>query len=462
MDLFAPSLSQSDEEEALAGLLPLSQSDDAAGVVLFQEGGAASPEAADVLCDGAPLQTAAPLVLVQEEGVGSPEAADALCLPPESPDESLLTLPGLEDEGRPQVAKQRVPVWEDEAVALARAWDGRQLRVGDTVMHGGGLHRKTWTAQGALRLAFQAVGATDTHANRGTSHRLQSMAATVQAEQVSELLGSLSRRCVPWLVCPRSWDSSPNKMEFGRLSEVLAPVARYAYKPDEDTRRALLTHSQLCKLGLKRKAGILEVCAQEAQFLWQELANYSSPGLPPGTMCLRREKLLVLPQILQDTTAGTYYAAVDQAVPGACLEDLFLAAQSSGAKIAILFQGDLAPSNTRCMLAFANKACAFNALAEGRGSAERVLVVQGVCASHIITRGIVQIFKYEQLIPRLFKLGFCLRFPPRYNAVVKCLARLVEEDLGRGGFFRQAEAPPCCRAHATLMLSLTLLRPFAP
>ena len=124
-----------------------------------------------------------------------------------------------------------------------------------------------------------------------------------------------------------------------------------------------------------------------------------------------------------------------------------------------MLTGDLSSGNVRCFDGFKARARAFNAEAEATGCTGRVLCITGLCSSHIITRGVVAAFRHDKLIPRLFHLTWCLRFPARWRRYMHVVRKTIEADLSRGGFFPGVDPPAANRRRTECVLRLTLLRP---
>ena len=108
----------------------------------------------------------------------------------------------------------------------------------------------------------------------------------------------------------KAWDSTPTTVEFGTLSDVLSPVARYRYTPDDGASWQVLNFNELCKLGYRRKRGILELLACRFALVWSE-----PEGLGGDIPIRRVENLIVKPRFIEDTTASTYFSALDSANP---------------------------------------------------------------------------------------------------------------------------------------------------
>ena len=89
----------------------------------------------------------------------------------------------------------------------------------------------------------------------------------------------------------------------------------------------------------------------------------------------------------------------------------------------------------------------------------KILLLDLVCGAHIITRIIIHVFGYDQIIPRCFAISFLFRFGPRYNRCLQALLHIVEYDLLNGGYVSGARDDTGHTGHNASMFSLILLRP---
>ena len=122
-------------------------------------------------------------------------------------------------------------------------------------------HPNAWQAGPTVMLAFSQLGQAIAGHSATTRRGLDAMAMTVaaaqaqQAQCLRELLRTSHARGVRWIVALRSWDSTPVAMNFGDLTETLAPCSRYW---DRDTKRTI-PYSDLIGIVLPRKSGIFEL-----------------------------------------------------------------------------------------------------------------------------------------------------------------------------------------------------------
>ena len=70
------------------------------------------------------------------------------------------------------------------------------------------------------------------------------------------------------LLCLRGWDGTPANVEFGKLSAVLCPHAKYYFKANRASKWEVLPYSDYLKLGRAMKHGILELFAQTCELVW--------------------------------------------------------------------------------------------------------------------------------------------------------------------------------------------------
>ena len=138
-----------------------------------------------------------------------------------------------------ELAMQEPHSQSDGKDALAR----KQLRVGDRVgserVH---QHPNAWQAGPTVMLAFSQLGQVIAGHSATTRRDLDAMAMTVaaaqahQAQCLRELLRTGHSRGARWIVALRSWDNTPVTMNFGDLTETLAPCAR---SWDRDTKQTI-------------------------------------------------------------------------------------------------------------------------------------------------------------------------------------------------------------------------------
>ncbi len=147
--------------------------------------------------------------------------------------------------------EQREATAQSKWRSVARAWNRCRIRCGDRLPeHSQALrkrqrawrHPNSWTASGALRIAFASIGRTTQRATgqRDTRRELDAMAAVSfaflarQASLIERLHLQLARReqevAPRWLYVQRAWDCTPVKVSFGKLRSVLAPVSRYWWR----------------------------------------------------------------------------------------------------------------------------------------------------------------------------------------------------------------------------------------
>ena len=74
-----------------------------------------------------------------------------------------------------------------------------------------------------------------------------------------------------------------------------------------------------------------------------------------------------------------------------------------------------------------------------------------LCVGHIITRTVIAVFGYAQLMPRCYCVSFSMRFPPRFNRIVKVIRSRIERDLLGGGYVMASDVPEAGQSHGTLL-----------
>jgi hypothetical protein len=184
-----------------------------------------------------------------------------------------------------------------EFIGLAVVHDQRQLRCGSQItLPDAGTKACNWNLASTIRLACTQIGQSTTHATRETCHILEGLGAvacayhTHSSRLVSELVRTLPEKS-RFLGIIQGWDSSPRTFEFGSLSDILFPVAKYWHKDDNDRTWSLLNAADLQALGSMRRAqGVLELLAQDVTLIWNELASSQVAHAPQGMMLPRVER----------------------------------------------------------------------------------------------------------------------------------------------------------------------------
>ena len=210
--------------------------------------------------------------------------------------------------------------------ALGRVWDRGQLKAGhlvDDADVAASQHPNTWTPHGVIKTAFEATSARHGHSTRNTCHVLDTLYAVAFASKAllvqmvkgfMELLTSGEKQG-EWVLIMRAWDGTPTDVEFGELSHLLCPHARYHYRPDKTKRWQLLSYDEYLKLGRSAKRGSLELFAQTAHTAWNKRNS-------AGFTLQRYEVLPSMPVFLQNTKGSCMYRAVFDAWPGLSMEHL--------------------------------------------------------------------------------------------------------------------------------------------
>ena len=177
------------------------------------------------------------------------------------------------------------------AESVASAWDSQQLRTGDCVQIVAGKpgHPNAWLHSSTVKQAFESLGATRTHHSRDTAHELSAVGCVAHAAMMAQedVLTDFARSIksgvakLDWAIVQRCWDSTPRDIEFGRLTSLLCPVARY-FAPGPDGAWEVCTHTEAKARGLKCKRGVLELFAQTCDLVWDEPPP-SGEQAPPGS-----------------------------------------------------------------------------------------------------------------------------------------------------------------------------------
>ena len=175
-------------------------------------------------------------------------------------------------------------IFVTRAKALQDVWNSNQLGAGTQVdlcdeHDASNRHVSTWNPSGVQFEAFMSLNTTATKHTRRSLRELDAQALVsmshrhaVEQYYKSEFdsidVGSTSS---PWLRINRALDETPMDLAFGKLADLLMPLARYWVTESKglcanDVRHRLLTFDdyRLTKAARKNKRnGILEVCAQK-------------------------------------------------------------------------------------------------------------------------------------------------------------------------------------------------------
>ena len=164
------------------------------------------------------------------------------------------------------------------AVPLAKAWNERQLRIGDTVdlaevdnpaeVH---VHPNAYLPSSVLRMAYSSVGRsiddTGIGDRKASLTALEGVAGIISSAAARRFQADVSvmRRLGSPFVLARHYDWSPWNVAFGTLQAKIAPLARY-YRHDGQKWVAVPYSEMLrtCRRGSLDR-GVLELFAQTVE-----------------------------------------------------------------------------------------------------------------------------------------------------------------------------------------------------
>jgi len=353
----------------------------------------------------------------------------------------------------------------DEAVdhlALQSAWDRTRALAGDTTAPGAkqDKHANCWNAPAITRIAFENLGQAQTAAARSDTHNTE-----VAVEAVSWVAKACSRRYLhelaasppgPWLYIEKAWDATPVDVEFDEAGLPLLEASRYRWC-DEAGNWKLIPYEQARALKLRCRHGVVEMLAQSLKLVWPHEAHLVDARYPAGKLVDRVEEVIVPPVFLERATAANQFAALEDVFPDMNLETLFKMAKSTKF-ILLALPGDNAASNVRLKAHVVKLVGEFNA----SSTHGKILTLDIICGTHIIMGFIVRTFRLSSLIPRCYSLNFTMRFPPRYNKLVKLLRTMIEKDLLNGGYIKVTGWTAPQREwseHVDRVLEMTVMRP---
>jgi hypothetical protein len=139
---------------------------------------------------------------------------------------------------------------EAQVTSIRHVWNRRRLHRGTQLAETAGTnidqvahHANEWTAEGCLRLAFEAIGRTAAHHQRETPHVLDAVAAVSAAAQsasTSSIKAWKQFVLTPHPIDPvcgfavvRNLDATPVDITFPVLHSQLVPVKRYHWRAGE-------------------------------------------------------------------------------------------------------------------------------------------------------------------------------------------------------------------------------------
>jgi hypothetical protein len=350
--------------------------------------------------------------------------------------------------------------------ALATAFDATRLQVGDFATtaqeEAKDKHMNAWDYKATIKLAFDNLGSTLSHSLRATGNVLDAMTAAALAATFSQkacvklLYDSVvnKTKALRWLIVLRQWDGTPIDVEFGLLQEQLVELARYRHL-DDDGNWSLLKHKDALKhrKATSLKRGVLEMFAQTIMLVWPESAAHTLSETTEDADVHRVEYVITPPSFIENTTASCEYTALQSAceylsTPSLCELSKHIPF------ITLVLGSDFATANVRLKSYTQHRVGVHNATSDGK-----ILIFDLFCIGHIITRMVIAVFSYVELIPKCYAVAFTLRFPKRLNRFLKVLQRVIEEDLSTGGYFPNATPDPLHLRHTWCMLALTFFRP---
>lgn len=327
-----------------------------------------------------------------------------------------------------------------EARAVVSVFNEGQLRTGHTAelscdqrerlrRRQGWVHANAWTSCGVQQEAFSALNKTSTVHARNSHRELDAQALVSMAHMsaVRKYYAEEWRRIdagdseVGWLRIHKACDEMPMNLAFGKLTDLLQPIARYwvaesAGVAAKDLKKRLLTAEEYKthKLGWKKsRNGVLEVMAQTCSVAIATQISHPQTGAP--FMQVDQTAFPLPPRIVAATDSSTLFDAVDNVMPELSFERILTLARKVRA-VLISHGGDMAPANQRMWFFIADKARIANTAvvdATPQGSAPRglILMVALGCFGHVLHTTTEAEFNTLQLIPKLTRNRIHLQDP---------------------------------------------------
>ena len=396
----------------------------------------------------------------------------------------------------------------------ADLWNSERIRIGEHVHSSNRTqvkgHPNAWTTEGTLQIAFRRLVATTSKKARTTARCLDACSVVAHAylrkqdQHIAQLKADMLSKPLPWLWIERAWDATPLQVHFGKLTDLIRPMAKILLEgPKHDQQR----HRALGTTELRGVQGEERVCRAQPgrpRIPGPESGGHHAsvpsgrPGLP--RMGCTAAATLHAAIILANKTTSTLWQALEASLPAFSVSELRKLTANVNLVVLSLC-GDLDTVNVRCKLQYMDIVVRHNAMARAAraapaastpslGSAGHVgggdggatafarraggghdaavehtcsppssgsaghtggahgllAVVDVFCLGHVINRIVSAALRYDQLITKLYATAAILSIPSIHKAHLHALRNLIRDDL-RTGFFRgQAPSKKVCRA----------------
>ena len=333
----------------------------------------------------------------------------------------------------------------------------------------GSHHPNRWTIPGTLQMAFAYIRAGSSKMLRQSHNEIAalSMVSLAHRESILDHAKHLSmdielspRSSTSWVVLERAWDLTPLTVNFGNFASRVRPYARYWWQekvnrsevgPAKFTgqwRQLTFEEYQATFKSHKPTHGVLQCMAQTFRLSWLE---FGDKGFP----VLRMEQPVISPIWMAGKGSSCTWSALEKSGPQMQWDDITKMAMKLGV-VVLCLGGDLDSGNVRVKHFFGQQAKEFNDDLASNGC--KVLILDVMCASHIIHRITEVAFETTTLIPSLHATAFTATQTKFFDCMLYHLRETVKEDLQCGGFVLGRDPDPASKAHTLTILDFTVHR----
>ena len=347
--------------------------------------------------------------------------------------------------------KRHLDCWS----GLSRAWNPRCFRWGDKVPEGidsatkkgkstkksNRPHPNQWDIGSVLMCGFKAVGRKiDREGMQGTHGSMDAIGtvAGLAETAISEKVGSFHKQelCHGGVSAPVivvGYDATPMRLRFGKMQALLAPLARYAVRAD-DNKWQMVSMEELQRKYPKKAMlyGHLEVFAQKVSIHYCQGADSD---------IVMQKAIPCPPRILQKANASCYLNAVRSAQPELCGEGLVELCRHQ--KVVLYTEApDSASSNVRMSLETAARL------------PSNCLHTWAPCGCHQVHRVMVIATQEEAIIGDVHAIAVACSSLSHQAKLLAAARRLVDEEFD----WLHTPPHPAAYAHHSAVLDESLFR----
>ena len=290
---------------------------------------------------------------------------------------------------------------------------------------------RVYLPEAILRLAFARLGQLTGRRQRQYHHELDFAACVSlchsatenQFSRTSRLAITSGAREVSWMSKQSALDTTPIKVHFGKLADLLKPVCKYYWRNTSSTvavdqqKWVKLSHEEYKARGMSREpySGSIDMCAQRHSVV------YASREVGHRMATLRRADPLIKPVFTGEDNSGILWKMLETGFPGfswgvmvELVEYIPLIEQT--------LQGDLDACNNRMKMHAAELARTINDKMRRAGKRHRILTSDLPCLAHVLHTLFETTFKSPQLIPKLHATAVSFGHTTFYEGLLSSLA----------------------------------------